>query len=312
MGTPEPPVPPKASTLLHSACGFKDQLAHGAAPGVCRIIQNLARMGIKRICLCACGLRVHHSGVGVGVPTGLSLPTPSCVMSVGGASAPPPSSSVATPCTVPLHSPPQMHASSGPEEVLVRSTLLGLPGGGALEHGETLRPQALGKPAFQFPSPRAPPPSGTPKLSLHPSLHPATHPCPASIAESPTGTRGHRGRESARCGLGLVGRAHMGNQMRRRLPGGAQSPRLRLVKGDSASQLGGLTGGEGRWPRPRWPGSVTAEDHAPRLCTEPLHQAHPCLPGKADESTPGDKELSRTRLATPNHRASATAKSSIW
>lgn len=106
VGTPEPPVPPKASTLLHSACGFKDQLAHGAAPGVCRIIQNLARMGIKRICLCACGLRVHHSGVGVGVPTGLSLPTPSCVMSVGGASAPPPPAApwlppAQSPCTVP-------------------------------------------------------------------------------------------------------------------------------------------------------------------------------------------------------------------
>lgn len=42
------------------------------------------------------------------------------------------------------------------------------------------------------------------------------------------------------------------------------------------------------------------------LCTEPLHQAHPSLLGKADESTPGDKELSRTRLATPNHEASAT------
>lgn len=38
------------------------------------------------------------------------------------------------------------------------------------------------------------------------------------------------------------------------------------------------------------------------LSTKPTQS----LLGKADESIPGDKELSRTRLATPNREASAT------
>ncbi|KAL1783118.1 zinc finger protein RNA-binding protein 2 [Sigmodon hispidus] len=79
---------------------------------------------------------------------------------------------------------------------------------------------------------------------------------------------------------------------------------LWLLKGDGALQLGELTGGGDWWLPPWWPGSVTGKRHAPPLCTEPLCKAHPCLPRKADESTPGDKELSRTRLATPNHGAS--------
>lgn len=83
---------------------------------------------------------------------------------------------------------------------------------------------------------------------------------------------------------------------------------LRLARGGGGTVLHSwaISLVEGTGGRDLGLGSVLGKHHAPPLHAEPLRQAHPCLPGKADESTPGDKELSRTRLATPNHGASAT------
>lgn len=87
--------------------------------------------------------------------------------------------------------------------------------------------------------------------------------------------------------------------------------------GDNVSQLGELTGGGGS---PDLGGLAQGQRESTtsptsillcallcaQLSADPFHQAHPSLLGKANESIPGDKELSRTRLATPNQEASAT------